>query len=261
VSAILGRPAEGLWLGTFHAFCARMLRRHAGHPGLSENFTILDSDDQVRLLRQVMEAARVDVKRWVPRRCGGDPALEGSRLTPDRITPAEDIDFAGGRARDPYAAYQARLRALNAADFGHLLLYVTELLRTQPDIHQQYHRMCRYILVDEYQDTNLIQYLWLRLLAQSHRTSAPAWATTISALPRALKSPRRMAASQRLNWAIATPRPWVEELRGLLPLSRRSSRRSGSDAWRTAHATLTDGSGTRRSVLRSSSRSIERDPG
>ncbi|HVC61282.1 MAG TPA: UvrD-helicase domain-containing protein [Acetobacteraceae bacterium] len=170
VGAILGRPAEGLWLGTFHALCARMLRRHAARVGLSGNFTILDTDDQLRLLKQVMEAERVDTRHWPP------PALmaliqrwKDRGLTPDRVTPAEDTDFAAGRARALYAAYQDRLRALNATDFGDLLLHVTELLRTQPDILDQYHRMFRYILVDEYQDTNLIQYLWLRLLAQSHR--------------------------------------------------------------------------------------------
>jgi DNA helicase-2/ATP-dependent DNA helicase PcrA len=147
-----------------------MLRRHAAQVGLSGNFTILDTDDQLRLLKQVMEAERIDTKRWAP------PALmaviqrwKDRGLTPDRITPSEDTDFAAGRARALYAAYQGRLRALNAADFGDLLLHMAELLRTQPEILQQYHRMFRYILVDEYQDTNLIQYLWLRLLAQSHR--------------------------------------------------------------------------------------------
>jgi len=170
VSAILGRPAEGLWLGTFHALCARMLRRHAAQVGLSGNFTILDTDDQLRLLKQVMEAERIDAKRWAPQALmGAIQRWKDRGLTPDRITPAEDIDFANGRARPLYAAYQARLRALNAADFGDLLLHTTELLRTQPEILAQYHRMFRYILVDEYQDTNLIQYLWLRLLAQSHR--------------------------------------------------------------------------------------------
>ena len=170
VGAILGRPAEGLWLGTFHALCARMLRRHAGQVGLSGNFTILDTDDQLRLLKQIMEAERIDTKRWAPQALMGAVQRWKDRgLTPDRITPAEDIDFANGRARGLYAAYQQRLRALNAADFGDLLLHMTELMRSQPEILQQYHRMFRYILVDEYQDTNLIQYLWLRLLAQSHR--------------------------------------------------------------------------------------------
>jgi DNA helicase-2/ATP-dependent DNA helicase PcrA len=170
VSAILGRPAEGLWLGTFHALCARMLRRHAELVGLTPNFTILDADDQLRLLKQVMDAERVDAKRWAPQALMGVIQRWKDRgLTPTRVTRAEDTDFAAGRARELYAAYQARLRSLNAADFGDLLLHMTELMRDQPDVLAQYHRMFRYILVDEYQDTNLVQYLWLRLLAQAHR--------------------------------------------------------------------------------------------
>ena len=170
VSAILGRPAEGLWLGTFHALCARMLRRHAEQVGLTPSFTILDTDDQLRLLKQVMEAERVDIKRWVPQALMAVIQRWKDRgLTPARVTRQDDTDFAGGRSRELYTAYQARLRALNTADFGDLLLHMTELLRDQPDILAQYHRMFRYILVDEYQDTNLVQYLWLRLLAQEHR--------------------------------------------------------------------------------------------
>ncbi len=170
VSAILGQPAEGLWLGTFHALCARMLRRHAEHVGLSSNFTILDTDDQMRLLKQVMEAERIDTKRWVPAALMGlIQRWKDKGLTPARVTANDDSDFANGRGIALYEAYQARLRALNAADFGDLLLHMTEILRSQPDVLANYHRMFRYILVDEYQDTNLVQYLWLRLLAQSHR--------------------------------------------------------------------------------------------
>ena len=167
VAAMLTEPAEGLWLGTFHALCARMLRRHAEHAGLTSSFNILDTDDQMRLLKQVMESARLDTKRWVP------PALmaiiqrwKDRGLTPARITPAEDTEFAGGEAKTLYAAYQARLRTLNVADFGDLMLHMVEILRARPDILAEYHRRFRYILVDEYQDTNTIQYLWLRLLAQ-----------------------------------------------------------------------------------------------
>ena len=170
VAAMLGRPAEGLWLGTFHALCARMLRRHADIVGLTSSFNILDTDDQLRLLKQVMEVARIDAKRFAP------PVLmsiiqrwKDRGLSPARVTPAEDSDFANGRAKDLYAAYQERLRALNAVDFGDLPLHVTDILRGHPDILAQYHRSFRYILVDEYQDTNLIQYMWLRLLAQSHK--------------------------------------------------------------------------------------------
>jgi DNA helicase-2/ATP-dependent DNA helicase PcrA len=167
VSALVGRPAEGLWLGTFHALCARMLRRHADLVGLTNGFTILDADDQLRLLKQVMDANRTDPKRWPP------PALMGliqrwkdRGLTPARVTSADDTDFAGGNARALYTAYQSRLRALNAADFGDLLLHMTEILRSHTDVLAQYTRNFRYILVDEYQDTNVVQYLWLRLLAQ-----------------------------------------------------------------------------------------------
>jgi DNA helicase-2/ATP-dependent DNA helicase PcrA len=170
VSALLGEPAEGLWLGTFHALAARMLRRHAEQLGLQSNFTILDTDDQTRLLKQVMEAARIDTKRWPP---NGLMAViqrwKDKALEPTAVTPAEDTDYAGGRATELYVAYQERLKALNACDFGDLLMHVVTLLRNHPDILAEYHRRFRYILVDEYQDTNLVQYYWLRLLAQGHR--------------------------------------------------------------------------------------------
>jgi DNA helicase-2/ATP-dependent DNA helicase PcrA len=167
VAHILGRPAEGLWLGTFHALCARMLRRHAELVGLKSSFTILDADDQLRLLKQVMEAERVDLKRWPAQ---GMMAIiqrwKDRGLTPARVTPAEDTDYAANRGRALYEAYQSRLRELNAADFGDLLLHVVEVLRGHPEVLADYHRAFRYILVDEYQDTNLVQYYWLRLLAQ-----------------------------------------------------------------------------------------------
>ena len=170
VSAILGRPAEGLWLGTFHALCARMLRRHAPLVNLTSGFTILDSDDQLRLLKQVMEAARIDTKRWVP------PALMGMiqrwkdrGVTPDKVPAAEEGDFAGGLSKQLYAGYQARLAQLNTCDFGDLLLHMVEILRNYPEVLADYGRRFRYILVDEYQDTNVVQYLWLRLLAQAHK--------------------------------------------------------------------------------------------
>jgi DNA helicase-2/ATP-dependent DNA helicase PcrA len=170
VGAMLGRPVEGLWLGTFHSLCARMLRRHAPLVGLTSSFNILDTDDQMRLLKQVMEAHRLDTKRWTPQALMAIIQRWKDRgLTPDRIGPGDDTDFAGGNARTLYAAYQARMKALNTADFGDLLLHMTEILRTDPDVLAQYHRTFRYILVDEYQDTNLVQYLWLRLLAQSHK--------------------------------------------------------------------------------------------
>ncbi|MBS7809585.1 ATP-dependent helicase [Roseococcus pinisoli] len=170
VGAILNRPAEGLWLGTFHALAARMLRRHAELVGLTSSFTILDTDDQTRLLKQVMEAEGIDLKRWPP---NGMMAIiqrwKDRGLTPDRIPVAETTDYANNKGEKLYAAYQARLVALNACDFGDLLLHVTEILRTNAEVLERYHNLFRYILVDEYQDTNLVQYLWLRLLAQGHK--------------------------------------------------------------------------------------------
>ncbi len=147
-----------------------MLRRHAGLVGLTSSFNILDADDQLRLLKQVMEAEKVDPKRWVPQALMGIIQRWKDRgIAPAEVTPAEDTDFADGRAKALYATYQDRLRALNCADFGDLLLHMTDILRHHPDVLAQYHRSFRYILVDEYQDTNLVQYLWLRLLAQADK--------------------------------------------------------------------------------------------
>ncbi len=170
VASLLGQPVEGLWLGTFHALAARMLRSHAELVGRKPGFTILDTDDQLRLLKQVMDAAGIDTTRFpAPVLMGMIQRWKDRGLLPERVPPAEDSEFAGGRARALYALYQQRLAAVNAVDFGDLLLLATELLRTNPDVLARYHRQFRYILVDEYQDTNLVQYLWLRLLAQGHR--------------------------------------------------------------------------------------------
>ncbi len=170
LSAMLQRPVEGLWLGTFHALAARMLRRHAELVGLRSDFTILDTDDQARLLKQVMEAAGVDLKRWP---ANGLMAViqrwKDRGIAAGKVPVAETSDYANNRAEALYAAYQERLRALNACDFGDLLLHVVEILRTDAEVLARYHRLFRYILVDEYQDTNLVQYLWLRLLAQGHK--------------------------------------------------------------------------------------------
>ncbi len=175
VAHALGRAVEGLWLGTFHALCARMLRRHAEYVGLNASFNILDTDDQLRLLKQIMADERIDAKRWPPPQwMGAIQRWKDRGLTPDRIGPADDTDWGGpGAARRVYAAYQARLASLNVCDFGDLPMHVTEILRTKPDVLAQYHRQFRFILVDEYQDTNTVQYLWLRLLAQRSDGTVP----------------------------------------------------------------------------------------
>ncbi len=170
VARLMDGPVEGLWLGTFHALCARMLRRWAERAGLTSGFSILDTDDQLRLLKQVMEAARIDFKRWPPNALMAQiQRWKDKGFMPGEIPAGEGSDFANGRAEEFYAAYQARLRQLNAVDFGDLLLLMVHLLKTDAEVLTYYHRAFRYILVDEYQDTNLVQYYWLRLLAQGHK--------------------------------------------------------------------------------------------
>ncbi|MDE0537268.1 MAG: UvrD-helicase domain-containing protein [Rhodospirillales bacterium] len=170
VAAMTGRPVEGWWLGTFHALAARILRRHAEAAGLKPNFTILDADDQLRLLKQVMEGRDIDDKKWPARMLLGVIQRWKDRgLTPEKVSDEEGGAMADGRLIQLYAVYQDRLRTLNAADFGDLLLHNLTLFNEHPDILDVYRNRFRYLLVDEYQDTNVAQYLWLRLLAQSHR--------------------------------------------------------------------------------------------
>ena len=170
VERLMGRSVEGWFMGTFHSVAARMLRAHAELVGLNPNFTILDTDDQVRLLKQVMEAADIDEKKWPARILTGIIQRWKDRgLTPDKVTGAEDGEFANGHAVELYRAYQDRLTTLNAADFGDLLLHCLSVFTTDEEVLRDYQRRFKYILVDEYQDTNVAQYLWLRLLAQGHR--------------------------------------------------------------------------------------------
>jgi len=171
VGRMIGDAVEGMpWLGTFHSIGAKMLRRHAELVGLQSNFTILDTDDQLRLLKQLIVASNVDEKRWSARQLAGlIDRWKNRGWTPKDIDAGESEVFANGRGAEFYAAYQARLLALNACDFGDLLLHVLTLLRTDREILAQYQQRFRYILVDEYQDTNSSQYLWLRLLAQERR--------------------------------------------------------------------------------------------
>ncbi len=167
IGALIGGAVEGMaWLGTFHAIGVKILRRHCELVGLKSGFTILDADDQLRLMRQVIEAAGIDKERWPARQLANlIDSWKNRGLTPDKIPASDGAAFAG-RGRDLYAAYQARLKELNACDFGDLLLECLRLFRERPDMLADFHRRFRYILVDEYQDTNIAQYLWLRLLAQ-----------------------------------------------------------------------------------------------
>ncbi|GAB2175158.1 UvrD-helicase domain-containing protein [Dongia sp. agr-C8] len=170
ISGILGRPVEGWWLGTFHSLAARILRIHAEQVGLKSNFTILDTDDQLRLIKQLIQAENLDAQKWPSRVVLGIIERWKDRgLTPERVTRAEQAEAASGRILDIYRDYQARLATLNACDFGDLLLHNIELFQKHPEVLQKYQQQFKYILVDEYQDTNVAQYLWLRLLAQGHR--------------------------------------------------------------------------------------------
>ena len=170
VGQMLGQSIEGMpWLGTFHAICVKLLRRHAELAGLKSNFTILDTDDQIRLMKQLISAAGIDDKRWPARQLSS--IIDGWKnraLTPDKV-PAADGGAFNHKGVELYAQYQARLKELNACDFGDLLLHMVTIFQTHEDVLAQYQRWFAFILVDEYQDTNVAQYLWLRLLAQGHR--------------------------------------------------------------------------------------------
>jgi DNA helicase II / ATP-dependent DNA helicase PcrA len=169
VGKMVGQVVEGMpWLGTFHSIGVKILRRHAELVGLKPDFTILDVDDQIRLMKQLLEAENIDEKRWPARVLA--MLIDGWKnrgLTPDQVPAGEAASFAGGKGKKFYIAYQERLKVLNAADFGDLLLENIRLFRQHPGVLRQYQERFKYILVDEYQDTNVAQYLWLRLLGQS----------------------------------------------------------------------------------------------
>jgi len=168
LARLAGPAAEGMpWLGTFHSINAKLLRRHAELVGLKPDFTILDTDDQIRLLKQALQAENIDDKRWPARALAH--LIDGWKnrgLDPARVPAGEAASFANGKAGALYKLYQERLKILNAADFGDLLLESLRLLRDNPDVLRVWSERFKYILVDEYQDTNTVQYLWLRLIAQ-----------------------------------------------------------------------------------------------
>ncbi|MEC8572663.1 MAG: UvrD-helicase domain-containing protein, partial [Pseudomonadota bacterium] len=170
VGAMLGQAIEGVpWLGTFHSICVKLLRRHAELVGLKSNFTILDTDDQIRLLKQLIKAEGIDDKRWPARMLAGIiDDWKNRALIPSKV-PVADASAYNHRGVDFYAQYQTRLKELNAVDFGDLLLHMVTIFQDHPDVLGQYQRWFRFIMVDEYQDTNVAQYMWLRLLAGGHK--------------------------------------------------------------------------------------------
>ncbi len=171
VGTLTGGALEGMpWLGTFHSICAKMLRRHAELVGLQSNFTIIDTDDQLRLLKALIREHEIDEKRWPPRQLAGLlDSWKNRGLNPADLTAVDNEAYANGKGAEMYRLYQERLKNLNACDFGDLLLHVLNIFRQHSDVLKSYQQRYRYILVDEYQDTNAVQYLWLRLLAQERK--------------------------------------------------------------------------------------------
>ena len=167
---LIGPAAEGLSnLGTFHSIAAQMLRRHAELAGLKSSFNILDDDDQLRLIKAIFEAEGLDAKRWPPKTFAWHiDQWKNKGLSPEKVK-GDGTEFGGGRGQKLYQMYQDRLRILNACDFGDLLLHTLKILTENPDILERYHQRFKYVLVDEYQDTNVAQYLWLRLLTNASR--------------------------------------------------------------------------------------------
>ena len=165
----IGNLSEGLkWIGTFHSICVKILRRHAEKVQLNSNFTIINTDDQIRLLRQIIKLEAIDEKKWPPRLLAYIiDQWKNKALTYQNI-PEDDLQF-DGKAKKLYAIYQSRLQTLNAVDFGDLILHVIEILKADNSLLLNYHNLFKYILVDEYQDTNMAQYLLLRLLAQGSK--------------------------------------------------------------------------------------------
>ncbi|TWI31560.1 ATP-dependent helicase [Paracoccus sulfuroxidans] len=175
IGRLLGEMVEGMpWLGTFHSVSVKILRRHAelvgdGELHLKTSFTILDTDDQIRLLKQLIAAEGIDEKRWPARQLASlIDSWKNRCLLPSKLPQGEARAFDGHGQR-LYAAYQRRLLELNATDFGDLLMHCVTIFQAHPDVLHQWQDRFRYILVDEYQDTNVAQYMWLRLLAQAHR--------------------------------------------------------------------------------------------
>jgi DNA helicase-2/ATP-dependent DNA helicase PcrA len=171
VGQLIGDAVEGMpWLGTFHSICAKMLRRHAELVGLQSNYTIIDTDDQLRLLKQLINENGLDEKRWPARQLAGlIDRWKNRGLNPRDLDAVENEAYANGKGQQFYRLYQQRLKSLNACDFGDLMLHMLNIFREHHDVLRQYQQRFKYVLVDEYQDTNAVQYLWLRLLAQERK--------------------------------------------------------------------------------------------
>ena len=226
VGLMVGQVVEGMpWMGTFHSIGVKILRRHAELVGLKNSFTILDVDDQIRLIKQLFAAERLDEKRWPARVFA--MILDGWKnrgLTPDQVPAGEAAGFANGKGKKLYLAYQERLKTLNAADFGDLLLECIRLFRQNPDVLRQYQQRFKYILVDEYQDTNVAQYLWLKLLSQAQASLSP----TVTS-PRGEGRGANAVRTRRVRGRVARLRRWKR------PSPRRLSPQGGEESSTEKH--------------------------
>ncbi|WP_128927274.1 ATP-dependent helicase [Bradyrhizobium guangxiense] len=218
---MLGHAVEGMpWLGTFHSIGGRILRFHAELAQLKSNFTVLDVDDQVRLLKQLLQAENIDDKRWPARMLAG--LIDGWKnrgLMPSQVPSGEAATFANGKGGKLYASYQERLKILNAADFGDLLLENIRIFREHPDILRQYQQRFKFILVDEYQDTNVAQYLWLRLLSQAPSAAKPTTPAVIPGQAEGLNPESGDESSARDSGFDAAHRPGMTERAALTAAS------------------------------------------
>ncbi len=210
IAVLIGEgSAEGMpWLGTFHSIGVKILRRHAELAGLKSGFTILDTDDVIRLLKQLIQAENLDDKRWPARQFA--QMIDGWKnkgLAPKDIPEGDARAFANGKGRELYAAYQERLRTLNACDFGDLLLHPIRIFRDHPDVLADYHARFKYILVDEYQDTNTAQYMWLRLLAQRPKASQSAEGRAADRPPELVRGPRGGPAPAGADQPVSERKP------------------------------------------------------
>ncbi len=267
VATLAGPVAEGMpWLGTFHAVSTKILRRHAELVGLKSGFTILDTDDQIRLLKQVIQAANIDDKRWPARALANQiDGWKNRGLDPAHVPAGEASAFANGRGGELYRAYQDRLKTLNATDFGDLLLESVRLFREHPDVLQTYQERFRFMLVDEYQDTNTVQYLWLKLLAQGRHNvccvgdddqSIYGWRG--AEVDNILRFEKDFPGAKVVRWSatIAPPGTSSPRPRTSSRATKAGSARRCSPTARTATRQPSPGSGTRRRRrARSASRS------
>jgi ATP-dependent DNA helicase UvrD/PcrA len=237
VGQMVGQIVEGMpWLGTFHSIGVKILRRHAELVGLKSNFTILDVDDQIRLIKMILEAEKLDDKRWPARVLA--MLIDGWKnrgLTPELVPSGEAASFANGKGKKLYVAYQERLKTLNAADFGDLLLENIRLFRQNADVLRSFQERFRFILVDEYQDTNVAQYLWLKLLAQ---TSSPATALTPSSPGRATDlgpaRDRQLDEPKSATADLGGASPGDPDEDGTVPMNRDGRDKPGHDRFEIA---------------------------